>query len=137
VCSSDLNGVLPISAHHGASRMSQDTDRLRAIQDELAGILESQVTELLARTRALREVTSQIAAAEQDIRRNEALRTQLEGELGPLSSRAGALEGENAELKSRVDAARANVERMKKIREEHMSILSGLTSELKGLASGS
>jgi chromosome segregation ATPase len=117
--------------------MSKDADRLRAIQDELNGILESRITELLARTRALREVTNQIVATELDIRRNDQMKAQLEAELGPLGSRSGALEAENAELKTKVDGARANVERMRKLREEHLSIMSGLTSELKGLAGGS
>lgn len=117
--------------------MSSDSDRLAAIEDELSGILEERITELLAHMRALREVTSQIAATELDIRRQEQVHGQLESELGPLTARSDALDEENEEIQRRVDALRENVSRARKLREELMSNLSGLTSELKGLQGGS
>ena len=116
--------------------MSSDSDRLAAIEEELGSILEERVTELLAHMRALREVTSQIAATEMDIRRQEHVHAQLESELGPLSARSEALDNENQEIQRRVDELRDNVSRARKVREELMSNLSGLTSELKGLSGG-
>jgi chromosome segregation ATPase len=113
------------------------TDRLREIQGELDGILEERITELLAHMKALREVTSQISATELDIRRHEALKNQLERELAPLASQAEGLERENGEIQRKVDGLRDNVTRMRKLREELMSNLSGLTGELKGLSGGS
>lgn len=117
--------------------MAGDTDRLRAIKDELDTILESRITDLLAHMKALREVTSQLSATELDIRRQEALKNQLEREVAPLSAQAEGLERENADIQRKVDGLRENVGRMRKLREELMSNLSGLSAEMKGLSGGS
>lgn len=117
--------------------MSGDNERLRAIQQELDGILEARITDLMTSIKSLREVTTRIATTELDIRRQEAMKQQLESELGPLENRAESLNHENAEIQAKVEQLRDTVQRMKKLREELMSNLSGLTGEMKGLTGGS
>ena len=113
--------------------MAADADRLRAIQEDLNAVLEERVTDLLAHMKAIQEVTAQIAATEVEIRRQEALKEHLEGELEPLTSEADDLRAENAELQGKVDKLQENVSKMRKLREELMGNLSGLS---KGLATG-
>lgn len=113
--------------------MSGEVDRLREIQGALEQVLEARVTELLARMKAIREVTAQIAAIESDIQRHDRVRAGLEAEVPGLEARATQLDGENGEIQARVDGLREKVGRMNKLREELMANLSGLTGELKGL----
>ena len=113
--------------------MSGEVDRLREIQGELERVLETRVTQLLSRMKAIREVTAQIAAVEADIQRQERVRSGLEAEVPGLEARVGQLGAENGELQGRVDGLREKVGRMNKLREELMANLSGLTGELKGL----
>lgn len=112
--------------------MSGEVDRLRQIQGELEQVLEARVTELLARMKAIREVTAHISAVEADIQRQERLQVGLEAEIPALEGRADTLQSENRDTQARVDALREKVLRMQKLREELMSNLSGLTGELKG-----
>jgi chromosome segregation ATPase len=85
---------------------------------------------------AVQEVTRQIAAAEGDLRRQEAVRGALSGELERLTAGAKSLQSDNTELQARVDKLKSNVKRMKKLRAELMTSLSGLSSELKSLSGG-
>lgn len=109
--------------------MAGDSDRMRAIHDELNGILEARITELLGQVKAVHEVTLQVVSAEQDIRRHEQMRQQLESELEPLQA-------ENTDAQQRVNAMRETVSRMRKLRDELQSHLSGLSVEMKGLSGG-
>ncbi len=109
--------------------MAGDSDRMRAIHDELNGILEARITELLGQIKAVQEVTLQVVTAEQDIRRHQQMRHQLESELGPLQA-------ETTESQARVDAMRDTVTRMRQLRDELQSHLSGLSVEMKGLSGG-
>lgn len=113
--------------------MSGEVDRLRQIQGELEQVLEARVTELLARMKAIREVTAHISSVEADIQRQERVRAGLEAELPPLEARHATLSAENADIQARVDGMRDKVARLQKLREELMSNLSGLTGDLKGL----
>ncbi len=79
-----------------------DTDRLDAIQTELATILEERMAQLMADVKRSQEVTRQITATELEIERTRAVRAQLEAQLG---ERQGAL----ASLKSEVEALEEKV----------------------------
>lgn len=116
--------------------MAGTEDRLQAIQEELNHIAEERVTALLAHLRAAREVTSRIAVTELEIARQEQLRRSLDAEVPPLEAKAASLKSENADMQARVDSMGETVKRMKKMREELMSSLSGLTSEIKTLGGG-
>jgi chromosome segregation ATPase len=116
--------------------MAGTEQRLQAIQEELNRIAEERVTDLLAHLRAAREVTSRIAVTELEIARQEQLRRGLDEEVGPLETRVEALKSENGEIQSKVDNLTETVKRLRKMREELMSSLSGLTSEIKTLGGG-
>jgi chromosome segregation ATPase len=110
--------------------MATDTDRLQTIQEEFNSVLETRIGDLMGAVRATQEVTRQLITAEQEIRRQDALRERLEAELEPLKSKGDELEAENRELQGRVDKLRDNVDRMRSLRDELMSNLSNLKGEL-------
>jgi chromosome segregation ATPase len=116
--------------------MTSQNDRMIALRDELAGILEERLSDLTGSLLAVQEVTRQVASVDLEIRRNQSAKARLEQELTALRKQSGSLETENAEIKARVDKLKANVERMRRLREELMSGLSGLTGELKGMSGG-
>jgi chromosome segregation ATPase len=116
--------------------MADTEERLQAIQEELNHIAEERVTELLAHLRAAREVTSRIAVTELEIARQEQLRRALDAEVAPLEGKAESLKSENADIQARVETLGETVKRLRKMREELMSSLSGLTSEIKTLGGG-
>jgi archaellum component FlaC len=109
---------------------SAQTDRLNAIKQELNDILESRIGDLLGSVRATQQVTRQLVATEDEIRRQTYLKDRLEAEIGPLKRTADGLGVENRDLQARVDRLRENVERMKSLREELMSNLSTLKGEI-------
>lgn len=110
--------------------MSTNSERLATIQADLNTLLEQRIGDLLGVVRAAQEVTRQIVAAEEEIRRQTLIKDQLEGDLGPMKSQAAGLTAENRELKLRVDALKANVDRMRTLRDELMDNLSNLKGEL-------
>jgi chromosome segregation ATPase len=110
--------------------MAAQGDRLQAIKDELTDLLEVRIGDLMGAVRATQEVTRRIVYAEEEIRRQTQQREQLERELGPLQSHADGLEGETRDLQARVERARANVDRLRSLREELMNNLSNLKGEL-------
>lgn len=109
--------------------MSTHDDRLDAIKSELDEVLEQRIGHLLGVVRAAQAVTREIVATESEIRRQEALAADLEAQLAPLRETASELDAGNRELKSRVGAARSDVDRMKALREELMSNLSNLRAD--------
>ena len=111
--------------------MSTNSERLATIQSDLNTLLEQRIGNLLGVVRAAQEVTRQIIAAEEEIRRQTLVKDQLESDLGPLRSQADDLTVENRELRHRVDALKGNVDRMKTLRDELMSNLSNLKGELE------
>ena len=86
--------------------------------------------------RAAAEVTTQLASTEQDLRRQDAVRMQLEAELTTMNQKSKGQTKDSTEAEAKVAKARESVERLKKTREEMLSNLSGITSELKTLAPG-
>ena len=111
--------------------MSTNPERLATIQSDLNNLLEHRIGNLLGVVRAAQEVTRQIIAAEEEIRRQTLIKEQLETDLGPLKSQAEGLGTENRELRHRVDSMKNNVDRMKSLRDELMSNLSNLKGELE------
>ena len=109
--------------------MSAHGDRFQALKDELTDLLEARIGDLMGVVAATREVTRQIIATEEEIRRQSMQHEQLERELGPLKNSSDGLEAENRDLQSRVDKMKANVDRMRSLREELMSNLSNLKGE--------
>lgn len=113
---------------------SADNERLRAIQEELNGVLEARITDLLGHVRAVQEVTARIASTSSEIQRQEQLRELLDAELSSLDGQSESLRTDNARIEEKVTALRANVQQMRKLRAELMSDLTGLSGEMKGLA---
>jgi len=110
---------------------SPDTDRLQTIKEDLNGILEERITDLMSHVKAAQEVTRQLAATELDIRHQTALQNQYEAELSGLVTESRDLKKGNSELEEKLEKMRANVARMKKLREDLMTNLSGLTKDLQ------
>lgn len=108
--------------------MSSDTDRLRALQDEVNAILEERITDVLSSIQAFREVTTQLAAANLDLARQQTYASQLESELSNASTKLEVMQKTEA-----LENARAHVGRIQKHRDDMFSTLTGLARELKGL----
>jgi hypothetical protein len=88
-----------------------DTDRLRAIQQEVNEVLEERMTDLLGRIKAVRDVTLQIASTDVEIQRQEHNAEMLDADLAQARSTAQKLEIlQRAEL-LREGAGRARVQR--------------------------
>jgi septal ring factor EnvC (AmiA/AmiB activator) len=109
--------------------MAAQGDRFQALKDELTDLLEARIGDLMGVVAATRELTRQIISTEEEIRRQTMQQAQLERELAPLKSNADGLEAENRDLQGRVDRMKANVDRMRSLREELMSNLSNLKGE--------
>lgn len=114
--------------------MPKNDDRLTAIQKELNALLEERIGDLTGNVMALQEVVRQIASTETEIRRQETVRVKLDKDLETLTAESDAVSTENAAIQEQVDALQANVTRMRTLRDELMTSLSGLTGQLKGLA---
>ena len=64
--------------------MSTNPEPLATIQSDLNNLLEHRIGNLLGVVRAAQEVTRQIIAAEEEIRRQTLIKEQLEADLNPL-----------------------------------------------------
>jgi len=169
------------------------TERLEAIQSELAGILEERLSALNQAMRGTETFTRRIVSAELEIERHAARRESLEAEVVELEAAAKAdiegtadirsrhaeltaerqrianeterleeevaeagqqlgrtrgrvtqleaeaetLRSENAALKAKLKTLEENIARMRRLKEELMSSISGLTQQMTGLAGGS
>jgi chromosome segregation ATPase len=106
------------------------SERLQAIKQELDDLLEARIGDLLGVVQATQEVTRQIIATEEEIRRQKMLQERLEAELVPLSEEHGGLEAETRELQSRVDGLKGKVGHLRSLHDELLSNLSNLKGEL-------
>ncbi len=109
--------------------MTSTPDTLAAIQAQLEATLEERITDLMGQIKVVQEITAQIASATLDIRRQEALREQLEKELGSLLTESIELEQTNDERQARLDKLKEHVEKMRSLRAELMSGLADLAGE--------
>jgi septal ring factor EnvC (AmiA/AmiB activator) len=124
------SGSVPDELRSGRTlHMSAHGDRFEALKDELTDLLEARIGDLMGVVAATREITRQIIATEEEIRRQSMQHDTLERELGPLKNSSDGLEAENRDLQARVDRMKANVDRMRSLREELMSNLSNLKGE--------
>jgi hypothetical protein len=105
--------------------MSADSDRFDSIKADLNRALEARIGHLLGVVRAAQSLTRQIAAAEDEIRRQTWIRDQLASELQPLEGDARKLSTANQELQRRLDATKTDVDRQRSVRDELLSRLSG------------
>lgn len=96
--------------------MSTNSERLATIQADLNNLLEQRIGDLLGVVRAAQELTRQIIATEEEIRRQERIRERLQAELGPLKADA--------------EGRRTEVDDLKKLLHERMGNLSGLKGEI-------
>lgn len=101
-----------------------NNDRLNVIKKELNDLLEEKIGNLLGVVRATQQVTRELIATEEEIRRQTYVRERLETELGPASRRSDSVE--NKEVQARLERLNENVERMKALRDELMTNLSNL-----------
>jgi archaellum component FlaC len=99
-----------------------DNASLQAIQEQLSGLLEERVTELMAQIKATQALSRQIARTEEEIERQRLLQEKLENDLGPLREEAAALRAETESLQSEVDELLESVSRMRHLREELLAI---------------
>ncbi len=79
--------------------MSNTTERLQSIEQELKNILEARVSELMQSMRQAETLTRRIVSAEAEIAQSRQLRENLEGEIERLR-------GDVAAMRARVDEIR-------------------------------
>lgn len=102
--------------------MNDDTsNRLQAIQRELAAILEARLAELTENMKQTEQLSRRILAAEIELERHAASRVHLEGELGALDgevkearTRADEIRTQHAQLSQERDAARTELQRLER-----------------------
>jgi|JI7StandDraft_1071085.scaffolds.fasta_scaffold288492_2 archaellum component FlaC len=99
-----------------------DNASLQAIQEQLSGLLEERVTELMAQIKATQALSRQIARTEEEVERQRLLQEKLENDLGPLREEAASLRAETESLQSEVDELLESVARMRNLREELLAI---------------
>ncbi len=109
---------------------SSETDRLEAIKQDFNTLLESRVGDLMGAVRATQEVTRQLIAAEEEIRRQTLLREHLDAELARLVKTGSGLDAETSELKAKIAKLHESVDRRRSLRDELMSNLANLKGEL-------
>lgn len=106
-------------------------DRLNAIKKVLNVLLEGKIGNLLGVVRATQQVTRELIAAEEEIRRQSFVRDQLAAELGPTRGRGDALSPETKDLQARLDRVQENLDRMKSLRDELLTNLGSLQGGLR------
>ena len=104
--------------------------QLQTIKQQLEAVLEHRIGDLLGHVKATQAVTRQIVAAEAEIHRQQELESRLREELGPLETASETLTSDNADLQSKVEKVRENVDRMRALKQQLMSDLSSLKNEL-------
>lgn len=132
-----LTAEVELERHRAlASRLQAEADALAA---ELGAVGEQTVRLAALHRQAQAELEAHrgrqsLGEAEvAEIRRAvEAGRAQLEA----LEAEARALREENTTLKNKLDTLQENVQRMRRLRQELMTSISGLTQEMTGLAGG-
>ncbi len=102
--------------------MNDDTtNRLQAIQKDLAAILEARLSELTEAMKNTEIITRRIVAAEIELERHHASRAHLEGDLGSLEdevraarARAEEVRSAHGQLSQARESGRAEVQRLER-----------------------
>jgi len=120
--------------------------RYRHMQEQLGeelSELSEEVEALNVRTREVRDQHASIRKdrdrakedlqqAERGVREADSEVETLRQRLATLTSEAESLQAENVDLKARIRTLEENVARMRKLKEELMSSISGLTAQMAG-----
>ena len=102
---------------------------LDQIQTQLGSILEGRITDLMAAIKSAQGVSQQIALTDDQIRRQQMLKDQLETELYTLRKQAEDLSSETAALQQEVDSLLQSISKMRNLREELLAIKGGSAGE--------
>ncbi len=102
-------------------------NRLDAVQQEVNSILEERLGELLGRIEAVREVSIQIASAQHDIERHEALAQKVEADLATAKSTSQKLE-----ILQKVESLHDAANRIRKQQEALTDDLAKVAAALRG-----
>ncbi|NOY26966.1 MAG: hypothetical protein GXP62_13940, partial [Oligoflexia bacterium] len=132
-----VSAELEIARHRGTAQQ---------LDSETAS-LQAEVDAALAYTAQVRDrhtvLTAERARHRAEIERLEAEVGSADAELAAgraqvdaLEAQANALRSENASLKTKLKTLEQNVARMRHLKEELMSSISGMTQEMSGLAGG-
>lgn len=132
-----VSAELEIERHRGtAEQLGAETESLQAqvdsARDHTAQVRERHGALLAERDHHRAEVErleAEVRGADGEV---ESTRAQVEA----LENEAEALRSENASLKTKLKTLEENVTRMRRLKEELMSSISGLTQEMTGLAGG-
>jgi hypothetical protein len=103
-------------------------DRLNALKKELNELLEVRIGSLLGVVRATQQVTRDLIATEDEIRRQTFVRESLQAELGPGPGPDAT--PHQRDLQSRLERVQENVERMKSLRDELLNNLATLKASV-------
>lgn len=102
---------------------------LDQIQGQLNAILEGRITNLMAAIKVAQGLSQQIAMTDDQIRRQQMLKEQLESELSPLRKEAEDLASETSALQEEVDGLLQSISKMRNLREELLAIKGGSGGE--------
>lgn len=128
---------MEVERHRGAGARHQ----------EQVATLEAEVAEARGNAQEIRErhaaMLSERDRAREDLGRLEREVREADGEVEQtrervklLDGEAAALRGENAALKTKLRTLEENIARMKRLKEELMSSITGLTQQMSGLTGG-
>jgi chromosome segregation ATPase len=109
--------------------LGQQTDALRARADEV----RAQHTGLTSERDRLRD---QVDRFERDVRESDAQIEEQRGRLRGLEEESESLRRENTDLRTKIKTLEENVVRMRKLREELMMSISGLSQQMASLNIG-
>ena len=126
---------IEIERHRGAR--AQLEKELEGLQAEVSVLSTRAADANLQRKRlgAEREgLALQVESAEREVRETDAEASKMRSRLGTLNEEADALRVETGNLKLKLKTMEENITRMRRLKEELMSSISGLTAQMSGLA---
>ena len=103
-------------------------NRVAAVQQEVNTVLEERLGDLLGRIEAVREVAIQIASAQHDIERHEALAEKVEADLVNAKSTA-----QKIEILQKVEGLREAANRVRKVQDALTDDLAKAATSLRGM----
>jgi chromosome segregation ATPase len=108
----------------------------RAEVDDVRGKVQAARAEHEQISRQRDELRGELEGLERAVREADADAEKSRQRVATLSAEAETLRNENASLKNKLKTLEENIDRMRRLKEELMSSISGLTAQMAGLAGG-
>ena len=121
---------------HRSARTQLDAE-LSSLQADLSALTarSAEAQDGRRRLSAEREALAvQVEGVEREVREIDAETAKMRQKVGSLNEEADSLRAENSNLKMKLKTMEENITRMRRLKEELMSSISGLTAQMTGLA---